>query len=98
MILKESINEVAGYDEIPNDALNIHLGFQAAETFFLKYGRYPGATDSEKTTEDEIALSDIATQQLAALDGGEVTEELANILLEMCGLFAMLYCDDRADN
>ncbi|KAL8280567.1 hypothetical protein RQP46_006890 [Phenoliferia psychrophenolica] len=81
----QSLNEVASYNEIPDDALNIHLGFQAAEAFFVQHGRYPGATDDATTTsQDSLALNEIATQLLAKLDGGEVAEELANVLLEIC--------------
>lgn len=82
------MTEQASWSEIPDDALNIHLGFQAAEAFFVQHGRYPGAVEDAATTSaDALALSEIATRQLAALDCGDVTEELANVLLEMCAHF-----------
>ncbi|KAK4699471.1 hypothetical protein P7C70_g6789, partial [Phenoliferia sp. Uapishka_3] len=79
--------KIHSYNEIPNDALNIHLGLQASEAFYIKNGRYPGevADDDEKTvSQDVLEVTEIATRQLQALDGGDVTEELANVILEIC--------------
>ncbi|KAM0750517.1 NEDD8-activating enzyme E1 regulatory subunit [Meredithblackwellia eburnea MCA 4105] len=78
----ESLAEQASWDEIPNDALYIYLGFRASEAFFVKFGRYPGAIDTY--AQDHLELSAIAGSDLAALNGGVVTEELSNVLLEIC--------------
>lgn len=80
----ESITEAASYNEVPDDGLSVYLGFEASEIFFRQHGRFPGSLDGDaslRTDYDEMRR--IGGEILIGLEGGEVSEELENVLKEM---------------
>lgn len=80
----EAITTAASYSETPDDSLSVYIGFQSSEKFYLKHGRYPGTADSDSTGESDLQeMESIATEILKVLKGGEVEEELKNVLHEM---------------
>jgi hypothetical protein len=91
--LSDSIRAAAGFSEIVDDSLSVYFGLQASERFFVKEGRYPGTAETDiKGDADLAALEDIAGEILKGVEGGEVTEELSNVLGEMCVPLSLSPC------
>ena len=84
IIPSESLRTAASYSEIPDDALSVYIAFRAAEIFFTEAGRYPGTESSDLMGEADIpAMLLLAARVLATLEGGEVDEELTNVIHEV---------------
>lgn len=80
----EAITAAAAYSEVPDDSLSIYITFLASDIFFEKEGRYPGSAEDDASGEKDVeALTAIAAQVLRSLDGGEVSEELVDVVQEV---------------
>lgn len=80
----ESIKQSASYAEIPDETLSIYLTFLATEKFFLLHEHFPGTTvEDVDGTKDVEEMKRIVEETLKTLEGGEIEEELINVIKEV---------------